>query len=95
VGRTKELDLGLLDGQLDPAIHELSEALVGGEPRFELSDAVGTNETANGFAAMDVGKFVVGTMTAWMVGIHATTACASTDLILHRDTSGVHRTELP
>ena len=83
VGWAEELDLGLLDGQLDPSIRELAECLVGVEALFDLIGAIGTNEATHGFAAVDVGKLVVGTMPTRMVWIHTSAAGVSTDLILH------------
>ncbi len=90
VGQSEELDTGLLDRQLDPPIDELAESLVGGEALFDLIGAVGPNEATDRFAAMDVGKLVIWTMTLRMVRIHASAAGSATDLILHRDTSRVH-----
>jgi len=93
VGWTEELNLGLLNRQLDPAIRELAEGLVGGEALFDFIGTLGTYKAAHRFAAMDVGKLVVGTMPARMLRIHTAAAGASTDLILHRDTSRMDRSQ--
>lgn len=84
----------MLDGQLDAAVNELAEGFIGGEALFDLRDTVSPDEAANGLATMDVSEFVVGAVTARMLRVHAATAGAPTDLILQRDTSGMHGAEL-
>jgi hypothetical protein len=75
--------LGLLDGKFYPTVHELTEGLVSCQSPFDRIGTVSPNETADGFASMDIGKLVVRAVPAGMVRIHAATASASTDLILH------------
>ena len=81
-GLAKELHLAAQDAQLDPAIHEGPEPLVGGESLDESFHAVGSDEAADGPPAMDIGQFVVGAMPVRMLRMHTAAAGSSADLVL-------------
>jgi hypothetical protein len=82
--------LAAQDAQLDPSIHELTEALIGGQSLEEFTDAIGSDEATNGLPPMDIGQFVIGAVPLGMLGMHTAAACASADLVLARDTAGVY-----
>ena len=86
----KELNLTTQDAEFNPAIHEFTEPLVGGELLEEFFDAVGSHETADGSSTMNIGQFVIGAVPMRMIRMHASASGVSADLVLTGDAAGVH-----
>ena len=93
MGGVEEGGFARFDGQFDPSIDQFLEDLVGGNPRLDFPGAIGADEAADGFAAIDVGKFAVGAVAAGGLGVHAAATGTATDLILPGDAAGVHGAE--
>ena len=86
----EEFHLALLDAQLDPAIDQFPEGLVGREALFDGHDTVGADEAAHGCAVMDIGQLVVGPVTVRVLRAHTAAPETSADLILTGDAAGMH-----
>ena len=90
----EELDFSDFDGSGNPSVRELAELSVGFEPWLELLYTLSPYEAADSLPATGEGEFRVGTMPLGVFGVHAFASRVSTDLILHRDATGMHRTDL-
>ena len=80
----------MINGEVDPFVDELSEALVGCKLTPDFPDLMGPNEAGRASSLMDVAELHVGAVFLWGLGILATTSFHPANVVLTTQASRSH-----
>lgn len=78
----EQIGSAALDRECDQRVDDLTEGFIVGQSLLEFGDAIGTDETADWLAAIDIGELVVGAVPLRVFRFHAATGGVSADLVL-------------